>query len=156
LFFGLGKISKYGKDSIRLRVESFQGLANVILPHFDKYPLITQKRADYLLFKQAVELINRQEHLTTEGGSATRNCKSQSGALSALCPRRFAACASLNNGLSDTLKDSFPNTKAVSRLEVPFSAIPDPHWLAGFTAGEGGFLINIKNLQLASLEFKFY
>jgi hypothetical protein len=33
-----------------------------IFSHFDKYPLITQKRADYLLFKQAYEIIKKKEH----------------------------------------------------------------------------------------------
>ena len=42
-------------------------LTNVIIPHFDKYPLITQKRADFELFKTAFEIINHQEHLTIEG-----------------------------------------------------------------------------------------
>jgi LAGLIDADG endonuclease len=39
----------------------------VVINHFDKYPLITQKFADYQLFKQAFELIKRKEHLTLEG-----------------------------------------------------------------------------------------
>ena len=30
-------------------------------------PLITQKRADFLLFKLVVELMNKSEHLTPEG-----------------------------------------------------------------------------------------
>ena len=42
-------------------------LTNVIIPHFDKYPLITQKRADFELFKTAFEIINHQEHLRIEG-----------------------------------------------------------------------------------------
>ena len=38
-----------------------------ILPHFNKYPLLTQKSADYLLFKEVVNLMNKGEHLTEEG-----------------------------------------------------------------------------------------
>ena len=33
----------------------------VIIPHFIKYPLMTQN-ADFLLFKPVVELMNRKEH----------------------------------------------------------------------------------------------
>src|SRR5438309_9531485 len=40
-FFGVGKINKNGKDSIRYRVSSLKELA-VLMDHFDKYPLITQ------------------------------------------------------------------------------------------------------------------
>ena len=39
----------------------------MIIDHFDKYPLITQKRADFILFKSIVEMLNRKEHLTEEG-----------------------------------------------------------------------------------------
>jgi len=40
---------------------------SAIIDFFDRYPLITQKLADYLLFKQAFELIRNKEHLTIEG-----------------------------------------------------------------------------------------
>jgi hypothetical protein len=63
---GVGKITKQGKDSIQYRVLSIKDLG-VIIDHFDKYPLTTQKRADYELFKQAFELIRNKEHLTNEG-----------------------------------------------------------------------------------------
>ena len=36
-------------------------LIKVIIPHFIKYPLMTQN-ADFLLFKPVVELMNRKEH----------------------------------------------------------------------------------------------
>jgi hypothetical protein len=48
-------------------VTSLQDLTNVIIPHFDKYPLITQKLADFILFKKVIDLMNRKEHLTLEG-----------------------------------------------------------------------------------------
>jgi hypothetical protein len=63
---GVGNISKNGKDAIQYRVNSVKDLI-VIINHFEKYPLLTQKRADYELFKQIFELINRKEHLTKEG-----------------------------------------------------------------------------------------
>jgi hypothetical protein len=65
-FFGVGKISTYNSNVVYFRVISVKDLA-VIIDHFDKYPLITQKRADYLLFKRIVEIINRKEHLSNEG-----------------------------------------------------------------------------------------
>lgn len=63
---GVGQISKHGRDSIELRASSVKDLL-VIIDHFDKYPLITQKLADYILFKRVLELMNRQEHLILEG-----------------------------------------------------------------------------------------
>jgi hypothetical protein len=45
-FGGVGNITKHGKDSIQYRVNSIKDLTNTIIPHFDKYPLITKKLAD--------------------------------------------------------------------------------------------------------------
>ena len=53
-------------DSKQYRVSSLSNL-QVIIEHFDKYPLITQKQADYLLFKEAVNLIINKEHLSLTG-----------------------------------------------------------------------------------------
>lgn len=39
------------------RVISLQDLINVIIPHFIKYPLNTQKRADFELLLMVVELM---------------------------------------------------------------------------------------------------
>lgn len=60
---GVGKIYKHGQDSIQYRASSLSNL-QVIIEHFDKYPLITQKQADYILFKKAVDLIKNKEHLS--------------------------------------------------------------------------------------------
>lgn len=49
--WGVGKIYKHGPDSLELRVGSLKNL-RVVINHFEKYPLITQKLADYILFKQ--------------------------------------------------------------------------------------------------------
>ena len=36
---------------------------NVIITHFSKFPLQTQKQADFVLFKEIVELINQKQDL---------------------------------------------------------------------------------------------
>jgi len=50
VFFGVGKFDKDDSKSIGFVVSSIKEL-EVIIKHFDKYPLLTQKQADYLLFK---------------------------------------------------------------------------------------------------------
>jgi hypothetical protein len=50
-YFNVGKIYRHGNKSFQYTVRSIEEL-KVILDHFDKYPLITQKRADYILFKK--------------------------------------------------------------------------------------------------------
>ena len=49
------------------RIKSVKDLAQYVIPHFEEYPLLTQKRADFLLFKQVVDLMHRKEHLTSKG-----------------------------------------------------------------------------------------
>lgn len=66
---GVGKIYKHGQKSIQYQVSSVRDL-RVIIKHLDKHPLISQKRLDFELFKESVELINRKEHLTFAGLNA--------------------------------------------------------------------------------------
>ena len=66
LFFGVGKISKLGAESVQFRVSALEDL-KVIINHFDKYPLLTNKQSDYLLFKQVVNFMEQGRHLTIEG-----------------------------------------------------------------------------------------
>lgn len=49
--------------------------------------------------------------------------------------------ASMNNGLTDTLKMNFPNIIPAPRPIVSFDGIPDLNWLAGFVDGEGYFYV---------------
>jgi hypothetical protein len=114
-FGGVGNITKNGENAIQYRVKSVKDL-RVIVDHFDGYPLITQKRADYLLFKSIVELCNQKEHLTQDG-------------LYKIVSLR----AAMNNGLSDEQKSAFPGLNPVPRPKVVEQEIKNPHWLAGFS-----------------------
>lgn len=114
------------KNECRYLVRASKEL-RVIIEHFDKYPLITQKRADYELFKQAVELMSQKEHLTPEG-----------------IQKIIAIKASVNLGLAEELKVAFPNTIPVPRPIVEGKEIKDPNWLSGFVSAEGCFLIVVK------------
>lgn len=109
LYFGVGEIFKHSKNAYQYRVTSLKDLISVIIPHFIKYPLITQKWADFKLFKQVVCLMNQRKHVTPEGLQQIINIK-----------------AVLNSGLSDTLKVAFSNINPVTRPLVDFKGIPDP------------------------------
>ena len=63
--FSVGSINKQAQFIV-FRVQSINEL-KIIFDHFDKYPLITRKLEDYLLFKQAFNLISQKKHLTIEG-----------------------------------------------------------------------------------------
>lgn len=123
--FGVGKLYNQGENAKQFRVSSIKDI-ELIINHFDKYPLISQKQADYLLFKQAIDLIKNKEHLTISG-----------------VQKIVALKASMNLGLSDELKAAFPDIIPVDRPVIRDQVIPDPNWIAGFASGEGCFLNNI-------------
>ena len=124
--WGVGKIYKHGQDSFMYRVSSLKNL-RVITTHFDHYPLITQKLADYLLFKQSIDLIQEKLHLTEKGLLTLVGIKSV-----------------LNWGLSEKFKEAFPNMITVVRPKVDISEIKDVYWLIGFVEGEGSFMVIIQ------------
>ena len=54
-----------------------------------------------------------------------------------------AFAAAMNRGLSDQLKEAFPDVIPEPRPMVTDQQTLDPNWLAGFTSGEGCFFIEI-------------
>jgi len=114
------------------RVETPKELYEIVIPHFEKYPLITQKKADFLLFKEAVIKIYNRKHLNQKGLEELVSLK-----------------ASSNLGLSSKLKINFPDIIPVPRPEIKNQIIPDIYWFVGFTNGDGSFAIRkFKNSTL--------
>ena len=127
LFFGVGKISKLEAESVQFRVYAIEDL-KVIVNHFDKYPLITNKLSDFLLFKLVVKLIEEGKHLTLDGVNKIMSIR-----------------AVLNNGQpSKNLNLALPNLEPVLRPEIKDRKIQNLHWLAGFTDAEGCFFVALK------------
>jgi hypothetical protein len=124
-FRGIGNILKQDKDLFQYRVTSIKDLM-LIIEHFENYPLITQKKADFDLFKQVMKIINNSEHLTKKGLERIVNIK-----------------ASMNKGLSEELIKIFPNVNPIPRPIIKNQTIKNPNWLAGFVSGDGNFLISI-------------
>ena len=128
-FNGTGSIGEDHKSICNYTVSCLEDICNIIIPHFDKYPLITQKLSDYLLFRKVVMMMKKKEHfdfVEEKGLKAIIDIK-----------------ASLNWGLTEELKVIFPDTVPVKRPDVINQVILDPHWLAGFITAEGNFFLNI-------------
>ena len=64
-FWGIGNL-KVKSNIVQYRIFSLKDL-DIILNHFDNYPLITKKHVDYLIFEETINLIKNKEHLTIEG-----------------------------------------------------------------------------------------
>lgn len=123
---GIGSIHVTpAENKVNFSIDSKQDLLQLI-DHLDKYPLLTQKKADFLLFKEVVELMSNKSHLTMEGLQQIINIK-----------------ASMNLGLSDLLKSEFKDFVPVERPVINTEEIPDPNWVSGFVSGDGSFGVRI-------------
>lgn len=134
-FYGVGNVNKYSEFAV-YKVDSREDLLNKIIPHFDKYPLITQKWSDYILFKEVLNLIYNKK-ITLELFKKILNIKS-----------------SHNKGLSQELLELFPATSPVIRPVVPSQEIQDPNWLTGFVDGDGCFFVKISKSSSSKLGYK--
>ena len=140
-FFGVGGVFNHGEQTKQYGIKSIKD-QQMIIAHFDKFPLMTQKVNDYILFKKAFDIIINKEHLTKEG-----------------LDKLIAIKCSMNKGLPPKLVIAFPHIKLNSLITVTESVmagtgtiytnpstkqILDPNWLSGFASGEGSFQVDIK------------
>ena len=125
-YFKVGKIYTSARGIVYYTVGSTKDIIKYILPHFDKYNLVTLKIKDYLVFKNIVLLIEKGEH------------KSLSGLL-----KIFSLRAILNKGLPSFIKAEYPNITPAVEPEFKLSNYLNSHWLSGFITAEGSFFISI-------------
>lgn len=132
-FEGEGNIHTYkNKPHYIYSVNSVKVLDRVIIPHFNKYPLLSTKRISFLLFKDAIEIIKNKKHLTLEGVHQI------------MCIR-----ASMNHGISTRSVRSTSEIEniipvALPQVEPVKASQISSDWLAGFTDAEGCFTINLR------------
>ena len=139
-FFGVGTIilrQRDGKPSVIYSVQSWKDLNEVIIPHFKEYPLLTQKRADFILFSRVISLMNQKKHLELDG-----------------IVEIISIRASMNKGLTSKLKTLFPNIIPVERPIVELQVIKDPSWLVGFIDGEGCFYVKLSKSEKYTTGFR--
>ena len=66
-YFGVGVVRVNHDTRYELRVRSLEHVNKFIIPHFDKYQLLTQKKFDFIKFKEIIKLMNENKHLSPEG-----------------------------------------------------------------------------------------
>ena len=105
-FFGVGSITNNGY-SIHYLVRSISEL-KIIIKHFDRYPLLSKKYADFILFESVFNLVKDRDY-------------SSENILKVV-----AIKASINKGLSDQQKKEFSDFVPVLRPKSYNELIPDP------------------------------
>jgi hypothetical protein len=111
-FVSVGSVTvrtRNGKPTGIYSVQSLKDLTEVIIPHFKEYPLLTQKQAYFILFYSLVNLMNNKEHLNEQG-----------------LKKIISIRASMNKGLTGTLKSIFPNIVAAQRSIIKNQIIKSP------------------------------
>jgi hypothetical protein len=105
-FFSVGSIYKRpSKKIVVYRVSNVSDLNEVIIPHFKKYPLISKKNIDFILWSKVLNLMLKKEHLKKPGFFTILNYY-----------------ASINRGASKKVLSLFPDIKPYDR---PIFNLPD-------------------------------
>jgi hypothetical protein len=139
-YFGVGAIyHRPDRKKSVYRVSNVKYIRDVIIPHFTKYPLISKKRGDFLLWSEVIKLILKKDHLNKEGFS-----------------KILSYYASINKGISKKVQEYFSN---IIPADKPAICLPDnlnPQWVSGFVAGDGGFSIYVRIAKDYILSEKVY
>lgn len=131
-FFGVGTIisrTRNGRKYVIYSVQSINNLKKIIIPHFNKYNLLTQKKEDFRLFFLAINLVYDKQFKNEKGLYEILSLK-----------------ASMRKGLSKSLLNIFPGIKPATRNIVYCDGYFDPYWVAGFTDAEGCFYVKISTV----------
>ncbi len=57
----------YGDKTLKFEVRKIDDLLDKIIPHFEKFPLLSTKQKDFILFAEICRKIKNQKHLFSDG-----------------------------------------------------------------------------------------
>lgn len=133
-FLGYGSITRTeSKRSARLCISDKEGLANVIFPIFDKYPLLTSKEFSYIKFKKAYTILENNNLTALEKNNQIKIL------INTPIPENYLSTALKNLDLSAKLDESLSqeNLKLIPHSDILKLISYD--WLAGFIEAKGNF-----------------
>ena len=64
-YLGCGKIYKHSVKAVVYRVSKRSDLTNIIIPFFNKHPILGVKSLDFIDFKKVCEILKTKDHLTS-------------------------------------------------------------------------------------------
>ncbi len=76
-FFGCGVVRRNHGEWMAYRVRRKEHLLQRIIPFFEKHPLKSKKRIDFIRFRRILLMMDRGEHLTPEGIERIRTLAAQ-------------------------------------------------------------------------------
>src|SRR3989344_5704857 len=67
---GWGYIRRdYHDKTVKFEIRDHNDLVNKVIPHFERFPLLSAKDKDFRLFKQICKMIDEEKHLLKDGYS---------------------------------------------------------------------------------------
>lgn len=116
-YFGVGTISHTGKNVV-YRVGSVKDLVSVIIPHFEKYPLLSTKVCTFILWAKAINMMSSGDHKTKDGFWSI-----------------LSIYAGINKGASTAVKTHFPELKPALLPSYSLDISPNElsqWWISGY------------------------
>ena len=116
-FNGVGHVGFSNKEKTvsRFKISNLKDILELVIPHFEQYPLLTSKYLNYLDFKKIILMIQAKEHLTESGIKEIQNIISNMNS---------------KRSFKDKWEFSFKNS-----LNLKLN----PYWVSAFADGEGNF-----------------
>ena len=66
-FFGCGVVRRNHGSRMAYRVRGLEHLKERVIPFFEQHPLKSKKRVDFAKFRRVLQLMDRGEHLKSDG-----------------------------------------------------------------------------------------
>jgi hypothetical protein len=117
------------KNYVSYRVTNLSDIINVIIPHFEAYPLQSTKIVSYCLFYAVATIMKNNNHVTLKG---YREILSHKAALK----KGLNAVIFKVKEFSDIIPFDTSNIIIKNNLKL------DPNYIAGFVAADGSFFIS--------------
>ena len=122
---GVGSVTKDG-NKLQYFIRDRKYIENILIPIFDKYPLLTTKYFDYIKFKKALYILNNNELNKEDKNIEIQKIKDSQP------PRDYISPVWKNASLPLTTVKSINNVMTKS-------------WLVGFIEAEGSFYLTKKD-----------
>lgn len=135
-YLGVGSVTRFDKNSnmIDFKIRDKNSLLNVIIPLFDKYPLLTTKRFHYLIFKTCLLISNNKNLSQLEKIDLINKLKDKEPNNNYMSDA-WDSIRSLVK-INEAIKDKY-NYINISHI----NNIMSKSWLIGFIEAEGSFYI---------------
>ena len=67
-YFGCGYTRRdYADKTVKFEIRNHRDLITKVIPHFEQFPLLSQKQKDFELFKEICKIIDKNKHLVKGG-----------------------------------------------------------------------------------------